>query len=190
MIELWQYFYHLTHRDNLEGILDHGILSNSEALRRELVIRDISDPQVQRWRDRNEPIYNRSIHDYAPLYINPKNPMLYVRRSLQADILVLKVSPQILEAHEHVFTDGNAASRDTQFSPTRDVVIQNSGEVLRAETWQNFEAGKRRRCAEILIYPLIEPCYIIGIICQNRQTADFVTQMIAIPVIVDRNHFF
>ncbi len=83
------YLYHMTHKDNLENILRYGLKSHNEAKKENLNKVDISDNQVNDRRSRKEPIFNRSIHDYVPLYFNPKNPMLFVRKGLQNDIVIL-----------------------------------------------------------------------------------------------------
>jgi len=64
-----KYLYHMTAISNLRSILEHGLLSHNEAHRLGLVMRDISDPEVQRRRDdKKDTIYNRFLHDYVPLY--------------------------------------------------------------------------------------------------------------------------
>ena len=69
-VELWKHYYHLTHFRNLEGIFDHGIMSWTQAQSRKLTKRDIADADVQRRRNRVDPVYHRSVHDYTPLYVN------------------------------------------------------------------------------------------------------------------------
>lgn len=71
-------FWHITHLKNLSSVLEKGILSNSEAFLRAYPV-DISNHDVQRWRTKKDPFYGRMLHDYVPLYINAKNPMLYVK---------------------------------------------------------------------------------------------------------------
>lgn len=188
--ELWKAFYHMTHYNNLAGILNHGILSWSKAHGQGYTQADISDHSVQRWRNRLEPVYNRSIHDYAPLYINPKNPMLYVRRNLQHELVILKISAGILNKHQHVFTDGNAASRGTKFSADNNKVTADSNAALRATRWTDIPDGKRRRCAEVLVYPAVEPQFIINAICSNEHLRNMIKSKHNIPVVIDRHLFF
>ena len=78
-----QCLWHITHKNNIQQILKHGILNHYDAYRLKANRVDISDPDAQRWRECIEPHYKRKIHEYAPLYIRPRNPMLYVRRHLQ-----------------------------------------------------------------------------------------------------------
>ena len=48
-------FWHMTHRDNIEKILNYGILSNIVAHSQQSP-KDISDSIVQKWRNNKEPI--------------------------------------------------------------------------------------------------------------------------------------
>lgn len=166
------FFYHITHKDNLAGIIQYGILSHNDVLiRNDIMGTDISEAGVQKRRDRQEPANHRMLHDYAPLYINPKNPMLSARRSLQHEIVLLKISPDVLRDGQHVFTDGNAACHRTRFSSNSNVV-ENSIDVLTAKTWFDHIDGKRRRCAELLVYPKVRPVHILSAICNNYTLAE------------------
>lgn len=180
----------MTHKDNLSGILQHGILSHSDVLSRDDVLAvDISDPGAQRWRDRSESTNHRVIHDYAPLYINPKNPMLYVRRNIQHEIVILRISPEVLHDGQHVFADGNAASRETKFSPNSNIVA-DSIDAINAEYWANCVDGKRRRCAELLVSPKVRPTHILSAICNNIALAKKITTDTDLQVEVDSSYFF
>lgn len=188
-LELWTAFYHMTHHRNLPGILNHGILSWTTAHAKGLTDTDISDPSVQRWRARCEPVYSRSIHDYAPLYINPKNAMLYVRRHLQHELVILKVSADVLRYHQHVFSDGNAACHNTQFSTDRQIVAP-SDTALRALRWSEVPDGKRRRCAEVLVFPTVEARFIITAICSNQNLANTIRAACPVPIVIDTAAFY
>lgn len=183
------FFYHMTHKDNVAGILKHGILSWTDVRARGIAAVDISDPGAQRWRDRQEPANHRAIHDYAPMYINPKNPMLYVRRERQREIVILKISPCVLEEGQHVFSDGNAASHDTQFSSDSNIVARSIA-ALNASYWGGCPDGKRRRCAELLVYPNVPPSHIISAICSSSVLAEEIALQTDIQVEVDHSMFF
>lgn len=184
------FFYHMTHKDNLAGILEHGILSHARVFSSgDVSPVDISDPGAQRRRERPETANHRAIHDYAPLYINPRNPMLYKRRSLQHAIVILKISPDVLHDGLHVFCDGNAASRCTRFSRDSDI-LADSIDVLNAEYWNNLVDGKRRRCAELLVYPGVRRIHILSAICSNKALAMEVAQKSDIGVEIAPSFFF
>lgn len=167
-----QYLCHLTHKDNVNNILKDGILSHHDALNLHDDRIDISDPGAQRWRDQDEPLYNRKIHDYVPLYIQPLNPMLYVRQELQRDLCWLEVSLAALDDKntQFIISDGNAASRETKFYTSVSKLDMLPWDVLKARTWFDLLDGKRKRCAEVLIYPKISPEHVVAIHCYCEDT--------------------
>jgi hypothetical protein len=144
---------------------------------------------VQRWRARPETVYNRSIHDYAPLYINPKNAMLFVRKHLQHELVILKVSLDVLSDHQHVFSDGNAAALKTLFSADRQIV-DASDAALRAVYWSDVPDGRRRRCAEVLVYPTVEARFIVGAICSNQNLANAIRGVCPVPIVIDTAAYY
>ena len=152
--------YHMTNVSNLPNIFQYGILNNYESRKKNLVITDISDPKVQRWRDREESCFHRPIHEYAPLYINPQNPMLFVRKNIQHELCILEISCAVLDEQEFVFTDGNAASRETRFYKSLNDLNKIPWEVLKNDRWDYFDDGKRKRCAEFLVFPAVDVKYI------------------------------
>lgn len=152
--------WYISHVENLASILEHGILSNSKS--REIITNstDISDPGAQRWRDRKESVYSRSIHDYTPLYLNVRNPMLYVKRKINSSLCLIEVSVEIINTRKCVISDGNAASRETKFYAKDNQDLNIFWDVLSAEYWSNFPDGKRKRCAEVLVYPCVDKQFI------------------------------
>lgn len=188
-IEVFRFFHYLVHVQNIESILSRGILSHTEVKHRAIDAADISDSDVQRWRKRTEPVYGRSIHDYVPLYLNPRNPMLYRRRELQRDLLILVVSRSVLRDSEHLFSDGNSASRATRFSGCASV-LNGSAEVLTAPGWAQFEDGKRRRCAEVLVHRRVDPRHILRVVCSNNQRARQLKLDHGLDLVVDTSFYF
>jgi hypothetical protein len=123
------------------------------------------------------------------MYINPKNPMLYVRRERQREIVILRISPCVLEEGQHVFSDGNAASHDTQFSSESNIVARSIA-ALNASYWGDCPDGKRRRCAELLVYPNVPPSHIISAICSSSVLAEEIALQTDLQVEVDHSMFF
>ena len=190
MIEIGKYLYHMTHINHLGGMMQHGILSHTLAHDLNMTLVDISDPAVQERRhDRIETVYKRHIHDYAPFYLNPKNPMLYVRRHLQQELVIVCVAPVIIKDHQYVYADGNAASGSTTFG-TNDHIFDSCTDVLLAGSWNCFQDGKRKRCAEVLVYPKAEPKYIQRVVCFNQGIVNRAAQLTGVETCVDSAFFF
>ena len=188
----WRLFdglYYIAHRKNLGSILARGILSHNEVVRQGIARVDISDPGAQRWRRRCELVFGRSIHDYVPLYLNPRNPMLFKRHKMQADLVILAVSTDAVRGGDRLFSDGNAASRVTRFSDNSDI-LRNAIEVLRADRWCDFEDGGRRRCAEALVLARVSPMHIRQVLCSSLTGAEFVRRAHPVAARLDRDFFF
>ena len=161
--------WHMTHRDNVESILRSGILSHSKA-HRYLNPNDISNHGVQVWRERLDPIHNRRIHDYAPLYIDIRNPMLYVRKEMRDQLCLIEIALSVLDGEDFIFTDGNAASRDTSFYNSQKDLNKMPWDVLSSRYWTDFSDGKRKKCAEVLIPEKISPEHISAVHCYSPVT--------------------
>ena len=181
--------HYITHLGNLESIRRRGILSLNEVLRRGIERSDISDTEVQVLRERSEPIWNRSIHDYVPLYLNPKNPMLYVRREMSNQLVILKINESVTNGGKTIFCDGNAASAATKFA-LDECVLAESREALRAEYWNGVEDGKRRRMAEVLIHQRVAPSEIRAVLCPNQIVATEVKNRHGLYALSSPSRFF
>ncbi len=145
------FLYHMTHIRNLGSILEHGLMSHNAAHTKGLVAHDISEPTVNGRRAYRFPDAAHSVHDYAPLYFNPLNPMQYCRKGLGDDLVLLAYSPSIL-AHDGVYvSDGNAASSMTTFYHGKDVDMLNFNAIF-TRFWNDITDGKRIVCSEVL-YP-------------------------------------
>jgi hypothetical protein len=106
-----QPLYYMTHVDNLDSILSHGILSNHEVQRLRLSHHSIANPGVQDLRERIFVLYRnqrRPLHAYVNLYFGTRTPMLYVNRNQQDSIVYIAVHPSALDLPGVILTDGNA----------------------------------------------------------------------------------
>lgn len=185
----FEHLFHMTHINNLESILSEGLLAKAILKENRLLKEDISDPLVQNRRDRAEPVHKRSIHDYVPFYLCPRNPMLSKKREIQDKVIILGVSAKALMSLSHLFADGNAASCSTEFSQNETVLV-GSLDVLRAKYWLDFEDGKRRKCAEVLVHSRVDPAFIDLIICNDRNTLAQVNALTGIRAVVDKSYYF
>lgn len=189
-LRLFQELYYLAHHENLGSIVERGIFSHALVGQAGVQHVDISQPGAQQWRALAEPVFGCAIHAYVPLYFNPRNPMLFVRRHQQRDLVVLRVSVNAVKsAGQALFTDGNAASRATRFS-TGFEVVEAATPVLEASYWSDFADGRRRRCAEALVMHRVEPHFIEGVACNNLALARHLQQQCGQAVQVDTSLFF
>lgn len=157
--------WHMTHIRNVHSIVQTGLLQHSSLRLSARNPVDISDPNVQRWRTKVDPHYGLSLHDYVPLYINPRNPMLYVQKEIQSEICFIEVSLEALRNRNFLISDGNAASPRTQFFKVTSALKLLPWNVLKSKFWTDFEDGKRMACSEVLIPGSIEPRCIKAVHC-------------------------
>lgn len=190
-----RYLYHMTNLRNLASVLQHGLLSHNEAHRRGLVNEDISNQEVN-FRRSTKKVNHLWLHDYVNFYFQPKNSMLSVKRDTQTQIVFLGANPQLLLEPATVFSDGNAGmslGKSIFYTGTYEL-DKLRWDVINAAYWNDFEDGKRIRCAEILVYPKVEISSVLRIFCHPaaRETTE---QMMAssglnIPVEVARHFYF
>lgn len=191
-------FYRIDHIDNLTGILNHGILCRNEA--KDYI--DISDPEVQARRK-----YKRvpcspelTLHDFVPLFIAPKSPMLSARRKEQPEIVYLHISPTVLNLPGAVFTDGNASDKVTQFFTDFADFDKLDWRILKARYWSSDDEtlrdeNSRRRSAEILIPRCVAREHIQSISVYNRKAYDRVKGILekinaTIKVLINIDFYF
>jgi hypothetical protein len=189
----------MLHYTNIESVLLNGLFSHNEAQNRGLIKTDISMSEVQNIR-KNKIIYDQSLHDYVSFYFRTLNPMLFKRKEIQEEILILLIDPDIIKEPNTVFSDGNAANHPTKFYKG----VQNLKKlplyiILKEGLWGSFDDGKRIVCAEVLAHTTVPAEKIKYIICPNQKMFDYVLSFNNNPlieknsdikVLIDRNFYF
>lgn len=164
--------FYMAHIDNLKSILEIGILSHNLAHSKGIVNVDISNREINEKRKRIEPKNGHSIHDYAPLYITPKNPMhkSLDQKQVVENIVFFKINPHILLEKNVLFSDGNAAEESTKFYNTISDFNRLNWECIQDTYWETYADGKRVKCSEVLILNQIQNYYINEIYCRSEGT--------------------
>ena len=182
--------WHMTHKDNIKTILEEGLLSHNTMHSRPRGFADISNHDVQAKRARiKEAIYGLSLHDYVPLYINPRNPMLYTCRGQQDEICLLEIDVSLIAEKKYVFTDGNASSRDSDYYAAIDKLEALPWTVLQSNFWNKYPDGARKMCAEFLIYENIEPQYLKAIHCCSTRSQQALFAINVNAAVTPNNYF-
>lgn len=179
--------YHITEISNISSIMEDGLKPKSDMIGQQYA--DISEPQVQRRRVRPDPVFNKTLHSYVPTYVNPRNPMLFLRRGSVDRLAIAVIDPFVCATHRCLFTDGNAASTRTTISESSEV-LRSAIDVLQARFWTDHPDGKRRACAEVLICPLVEPDFIKYFICGSERAAERITDCTDRQAIISPQFFF
>ncbi|MCP4596143.1 DUF4433 domain-containing protein [Neptuniibacter sp.] len=181
------YVYHITHYSNFQNILRNGLRAHGNRF----VVNNIDNAAVNKLRSKSEPIFNRSIHSYVPFYFNPKNPMLYVNKHRQNDILILAFNRNLLTRKGVVFTDGNAAKDKTHFYKDLSDLDKLNWDCLHASSWADFENGKSDRMAEVLVEKKVGIEHIEKIYCFDKETYLFIKDIDnAIDVEINKELYF
>jgi len=136
------------------------------------------------------------LHEYANLYICPRNPMLLKKSDIHESICVLQVSADVLDIRNVVVTDGNAASKYVSFRPAPAGLAIVDRDRTFAEWWTHDDQIEQwrhssQKCAEVLVPDVVSPPYVIGayVSCDNsrRQLHGLVPDL---PVTVNPRLFF
>jgi hypothetical protein len=163
-------FYHMTHINNLKGILENGLLSSYYLKNNSVDVFDIANPEIMLKRDRSIDSSGRSILDYVPLYINPINPFMSSKKVQdQIDsIVILEVIPHILVQEKgSLFSDGNAANIETNFYRNQMEMENVNWSLLNEGKWIIKGEGHSEMCSEILVGERIEVKYLNKIIIRS-----------------------
>ncbi len=189
--------YSITHRDNVPSMLEKGILAHNLVVREGIVPQTVSNEQVMQRRKARTTPANRPLWDYANLYFQPRNAMLYqVTRTFKPDtIVVLEVATAILDTDGVLVAIGNAASANTPILPVEQGLsqIDSLRTILEQEYWNEEDGSKRKMMAECLVPERVSPDYIKAIYVANPAVRNAVIQLIqpkSIEVIPEPNMFF
>ena len=102
------------------------------------------------------------LHQYANLYIDARNAMLFRRQAEHLDLCVLRVSTDVLDLADVVIADRNAAADLVRFSPAPQGLALIDRELVFADWWNGSVEAKQVRCAEVLVPGEVPPRFLLG----------------------------
>lgn len=181
-----RYIFHMTHIDNLESILSHGLLCHNECKRQNINYHDIAHQSIQ---DRRANMTvpcgaGGSVHDYVPFYFSALNPMLLARlntKSIDQPMMVfIGLKIDALERAGAVFTD---ASANTTIPPVffDDLADLDklSWPLIRNNKWKYSDDERHKKMAEALIPHSVKVEDFDTIVVFNNSVKEYVSQMIS-----------
>jgi hypothetical protein len=184
--------HYITTVDNLDSILMRGIVCHNRA--RRLPHRSIASDDVQDIRRGKSVPRGLSLHSYANLYFDARNAMM---RYLQDEpgLVVIRVSPDILDIPDTVVTDGNAANGPTRFYPSPDGLQYLNSIRIFAWSWNDPDPWvkrekKRVRQAEVLVPHLVPSNYIQGCYVDTREKRRTCLEFEGLTVVHVRREIF
>lgn len=191
--------HNIQHIVNIPSILSRGILSHNLASKLKSKRKDISDIEPQGRRAKVVVPGGRRLHDYANLYINGRNKMMYkvTRKYPHTEICVLCLDPAVLDLKEVVIADCNASSDYVRFYSSPEGLIHINSDLVFARSWKHpeniIEEWRHGSiiCAEILVPDKIDSGFIrkTYVSCnENMKTVQSLAPNI--PVEVNGDMFF
>ncbi|MBU4398409.1 MAG: DUF4433 domain-containing protein [Planctomycetes bacterium] len=172
--------FYITHIDNVTSIVQRGLLSHGEVERQQVLFTPIYDNSIVSRRKEKSTPDGRSLWDYANLYFQPRNPMMYrvVHEKKKESLAVVAVRPAVMETAGVLITDGNAANSPTQFFNYSEgmKVISANWKTIQSEWWSREDGSKRRIMAECLVPGQINPEYIEAVYVPNMEAKNKLDQ--------------
>jgi len=201
--------FYITHRDNVESILAHGILchrlvENALAVQAgsddgpSLARKAIYDESiVQRRRQRLTPS-GEDLWAYANLYFQPRNPMLFrvVKERGKSEIAVISVSSDVLYLPGTYVSLGNAASAQSELVSSQEALKQLPRilkDTVERQWWSDVDSSKRRIMAECLVHDRVPPEHIQTIYVADHETQQQLASRLPtcpVPTVVQPDMFF
>jgi len=162
----------MTHIDNLRPILQTGELRSYNLMRGQSY-RNVANEDVQAGRAAIVvPASQKPVHDYVPLYLGFKTPMVAINQAHNEDLLFLRFSLDVLATPGSVVCDGNARSLATKFYLFNGPDIFSNLDVaaIRSVKYAKDPELKRKKQAEILIPDKLPMSQMLDMICYSEST--------------------
>ena len=175
-----KYCYHMTHIDNLENIFKSGYLFSYNKMS-QIACSKLSNDDVQAGRS-NIVIScaNRPLHDFVPLYLGFKVPMVAYNQDQNENIFFLRFKLDILKQSGVVIADGNARSKNTKFKLFTYIEDLNLLDIksIRTQKYAHDSEIKRKKQSEILVPDQLSISYVLDIICFSESAQKKVNQIL------------
>lgn len=192
--------YYITHIDNVPSILRYGILSHKRIEEQGTPFTRIYNADIVANRALRQTPDKKSLWEYANVYFQPRNPMLYkvISEAEKKDIVILGISPQIVETPGAFISLGNAASPLSPVLNIRDgldMVNDEYWSIINSNWWKTEDGTKRKIMAECLVPNLIPPTQILSIYVTSQTVVDKIkpalkNYSLQVSVVVEPHMFF
>jgi len=191
--------HNIQHIVNIPSIFNNGILSHNQAKKLKIKSKDISDVEPQDKRSRVVVPGGRRLHDYANLYINGRNKMMYkvTCKYSHSELCVLCVNPSVLDLRGVVIADCNASSDYVRFYPSPEGLSHIDFDLVFARSWKHpdniIEEWRHGAiiCAEVLVPDKIDSGFIEKIYVSSKESLRTVQKLAPdIPVDINSDIFF
>ncbi len=189
--------YYITHIDNLPSIFSHGILSHRQVEKRNISYTPIYDKSIVENRKAKTVPGGRSLWEYANLYFQPRNPMLYrvLHENPDTELAVVGIQPSALCISDALIASGNAANEATEILNVTNglKIIKKNWKTIQSEWWNSLDGSKRKIMAELLVPGNVPPEYIHTIYTATHRASEKINRLHLIrevPIVPEPNMFF
>ena len=179
---------------NMLSVLEHGILSHQRASR--LQHKSIAMGVVQDRRDKIRVPGGLKLHQYANLYFDAHNPMMYKRKDNMHNLCILRVSTDVAKIDGTVIADRNASSDYVRFLSPNAVNELDFDKIFAAD-WRHPEdrieylRHRSIKCAELLIPDCVDVRFILGAYVADGNIANKLRESgFTLPVDTNQYMFF
>lgn len=173
--------YYITHVDNLPSIVEHGILSHRQIENRSLAYEPIYDKDIVNIRAGKIVDGESTLWDFANLYFQPRNPMLYrvLYERGPTDIAIVAVNAEVLYGRGVLVSTGNASSGASDILPSEVGLkeVKANWKIIDSEWWNSADGSKRIIMAECLVPSRVGPESILSIYVASHTAAERVRKM-------------
>jgi hypothetical protein len=162
--------HHMTHMDNLRPILQIGELRSYNFMRGQSY-RNLANEDVQSGRAAiTVPSSQKPLHDYVPLYLGFKTPMVAINQAHNEDLLFLRFSLDVLATPGAIVCDGSARSNASKFYLFTGPDVFSSLDVtaIRSVKYAKDPEIKRKKQAEVLIPDRLPMVQMLDMICYSE----------------------
>jgi hypothetical protein len=125
----------------------------------------------------------RPLHEYANLYINARNKMMYKRRCHDGceGLCVVRIDTAVLDLPGVIIADKNASSDYVAFRTAPRGLRFIDSERVFAQSWNHDDPIEKLRhgsemCAEVLVPDKVLPRFIQGLYVPNATVLNKVTE--------------
>ena len=171
--------YYIAHISNLSLILSRGILSQRIRSEENIQYTPIADSNIVSRRRHKHTSDGKSLWDYANLFLQPRNPMLFrvIDEKGAQNLVVFRVENTVFQKQGIFIADGIAANYQTKFYRLSEALemFQTYQEIIRSDSWISWNHDpdlRRKLMAECLVPNRVDPKHIRQFIVADHVVAN------------------
>ncbi len=180
---------------NIPSVMAHGILCHEKA--EKLKHYSVAMQEIQDKRDNVQVPGGLKLHQYANLYFDARNPMMFKRRKHAANLTVLIISTEVMRIDDVVVSDQNASSRWALFLSPEVGIKRLNFDLIYADDWRHpddqiaYFQHKSAKCAEVLVPKCAPADYIQGAYVVSDKSKKALLELgFGLDIVVNPHLFF